>query len=202
MPPTDYARTRHAEQNRARKAEALAAAAARMGLQAYELTLVGGTVADRDRRAAVRKAAGISRAPSVDTWTLALQTLEALARALPGVRDCPLCGHPVRAVLGAQSKRHIRIDPFPHPNGNVLPIVEDHHVVARVIAGHDTPPDEPLFRQHHVSCPASPQAASRRRSEAPRCPICETPLDGSLAASDPTYRTHPSCDPGGEVRPP
>ncbi len=197
---TDYARTDYARRNRAKKAAALAAAALDLGMQTYELTLVGGTPADRDRRTLVRKAAGLDRTPSTETWTAALAALEDLLRAVPGVRACQACGHPVLPRL-TPARAVIHLDPMPHPRGRVHLIVRDGQTVAEHIVGHQTPPDAGLYRQHSVSCPRSTQAATRRRAEAPRCPICREPMDGGLYMSDPTYRTHPACDPRGEVRP-
>lgn len=189
-----FAHSPAAEVNRERKAKALAATAAGMGYRVYELKCVGGTAADAGRRVRVRKAAGISSAPSVETWARALGLLEARERMLPGAGTCPGCGHAVRAVI-TESGKHIEVDPFPHPDGRVWPKTTKDGQRAVIIAGHETPPeDEPLFRQHARSCPST---ARQRPSEAPRCTTCTRPLDGVLAARDATYTSHPSCDAGG-----
>ncbi len=191
-----FAHNPTAEANREKKAKALAATAAGMGYRVYELKCVGGTVADADRRNRVRRAAGLTSAPSVETWARALGLLEARERMLPGVSVCqaPGCGHAVRVVI-TESGKNLEVDPFPHPDGRVWPKTTKDGQRAVVIAGHETPPeDEPLFRQHSRSCPST---AHRRPSEAPRCSECGQPLDGVLAARDATYLSHPTCDPGG-----
>lgn len=196
---TDYANTKHAQENRRRKAEALAVEAAHHGLQPYELRLVGGTVADATRRETVRKAAGILSRPSHETWTLALEVLENAARTRPGATPCNTCGWPVLTVTTATGTK-VRIDPFAHPAGTVWPQTDAGKTVAVIIAGHQSrPEDTPLFRQHASSCPESPQAADRRRREAPRCISCGNPLDGVLAQRSPSYTVHPTC--AGEVTP-
>lgn len=193
MSPTDYANTKHAQENRRRKAEALAVEASHHGLQPYELRLVGGTVADATRRETVRKAAGLKTRPSDETWTLALAALEAGARTRPGAMACGVCGWfvlPVKTESGAT----VLVDPFAHPDGRVWPQTRAGKTVAVIIAGHQSPPeDTPLFRMHATSCPETRQAAERRRREAPRCTSCGNPLDGVLAHTSPSYTIHPNC---------
>ncbi len=58
----DYAHTAAAEVNRDRKATALAAAARELGLCADDVAVGGG------HRRQVRRAAGITREPSEETW--------------------------------------------------------------------------------------------------------------------------------------
>ena len=199
MSPHDYAHTRDAAENREKKATALAATAARLGLQPYELKLVGGTVADADRRTAVRKETGLDRNPSVETWGRAIGLLDAHLRELPGTTTCDRdgCGSAVRVVI-TESGNRITVDPLPHPAGRVWPRSTKDGQRAVIIAGHQTPPeDEPLYRLHDRSCPAT---AHKRPSEAPRCTACAQPLDGVLAARLPSYTTHPTCS-DEEVRP-
>lgn len=192
----DFAHTQRAENNRKRKAHRLALAAASMGLQYYELKVVGGTQAEADTRTRVRRAARIDRDPSVETWQLAIGMLMARAGTLPGALQCPRCdAYVLRVVTEAGSK--ILIDPFPHPSGSVFPHTNGQGLqVARVLAGHDPKPDEPLYRQHTASCPASPTAL---RARARRCLVCSRELDAVLAARDPSYTTHPTCEPGEEA---
>ena len=199
--PADFAHTRHAEANRQRKAHALAAAAANLGLQPYELKLIGSTSVEAEHRRRVRRAAGLDRDPSVETWMLALAHLEARAATLPGARQCTACGAFVLQVVTEHEQR-LLIDPYPHRTGTVWPVTAPAGQRARVLAGHDErPDDEPLYRQHTASCPAAP-TRPRSRSRAALCGECGQPLDQVLAERDPTYTTHPRCDPGEEVRPP
>lgn len=192
----DYAHTAHARENRARKAAALAAAAAGLGLQVYEVKLVGGTVADRKRRAAVARAAGYSSA-SDETWAAALLELEALAWAVPGVEAHGPCGAPVLLEV-TRGGKPVDLDPFPRERGTVWlsgDVVTGQRAV--VLAGHDVPPvDVPLYRQHSRSCPAT---AHTRPSEGPWCEDCGQPLDGVLAARDPSYTSHPGCREGATL---
>lgn len=195
-PDVDYAHTKRAERNRSKKAAALAGEARRLGYMPFELATVGGTVHDAERRELVRKSLGLTAAPSVETWVQVLVKLETMAFEVPGVVMCPACDWPVRDVTTPGGK-HLTIDPFPREDGTVQPIRKrDGTVVAEVFAGGDShrPTDEPLFRQHSRSCPASPAA---RRVRLPRCQVCNNPLYGPLAAADPTYTTHPCCDPEG-----
>lgn len=89
--PHDFAHTQHAENNRKKKAHRLALAAASMGLQDYELKVIGGTQVEVDTRARVRRAAALDREPSVETWHLAMGMLLARAATLPGARQCQRC---------------------------------------------------------------------------------------------------------------
>lgn len=190
-----FANTTTATENRTRKATALAATAVHLGYLPYELTLVGGTVADSDRRTRVWKATGLVRSPSVETWRLALTEVERALWAAPNVTACSACGWPVRDVVTASGLR-IALDPFSRADGTVYaqPAPRGGKPVAVVLAGGTEPPDEPLYRQHSRSCPERSDKTAR---EAPRCPICSRALDSVLAARDRTYATHPTCSPGG-----
>ncbi|MGN8245250.1 hypothetical protein ACTHAM_002369 [Cellulomonas soli] len=195
-PTTDHAHTPTSTANRRKKASALAAAAASLGLQPYELTCVGGTVADADRRRRVRRAAGLDRDASVETWQLALGFLEARVRTMPSSVMCPACGWPVLIVTTDAGVR-LFLDPFPREDGTVWPHATPQGTRARVIAGHETPPDgEPLFRQHQRSCPADKRAPARRLAEAPKCSACGLPLDPVLAQRDRSFTAHPNCEGG------
>ena len=197
----DFAHTRHAETNRRRKATALAAAAVNLGLQPYELKVIGSTATEAEARRRVRRAAGVDRDPSVQTWMLTLGYLEARAASLPGARQCQHCGAFVLEVLTEHEQR-LLLDPWPHPAGTVWPTTTRTGQRARVLAGHDErPDDEPLYRQHAASCPQAPRRP-RSRLHGATCAECGQPLDQVLAERDPTYTTHPACDPGEEVRPP
>lgn len=198
----DYAHTEHAERRRAVKADRLAAAARDLGLMPFELAIIGGTPSAESRRELVRKSAGMDRAPSDETWVLALVRLEALALQVPGITLCPECDWPVLEVVAEISKRRILIDPLPRGDGTVLPVqaADGLNMLARVFAGGDAarPLDEPLYRQHSRSCPQSPQGRSVRT---PKCEICGNPLWLPLVELDPTYTTHPTCDPHGKALP-
>lgn len=194
-PTIDYAHTKRADANRDRKAIALAAEARRLGYMPFELRTIGGTPGDAERREIVRKSLGLDRAPSVETWTQALVKLETLAFEVPGIVMCPDCDWPVHQVTTEGGKR-LLLDPFPRDDGSVQPLRKpDGTVLARVYAGGDPsrPLDEPIYRQHSRSCPNSPAS---RRVHLPRCTVCNNPLYGPLVAKDPTYTTHPNCDPG------
>jgi len=192
----DYAHTREAERRRSIKAGKIAAAARRLGYMPFELRTIGGTEADADRWEQIRRDVGLVRAPSVETRNAALIMLERFALDVPGIVLCPACDWPVLEVITERSKQRITIDPFPHPRGSVLPVqAEDAiNMLARIFAGGDParPVDEPLYRQHSRSCP---ETAHGRRVRAPRCTVCGNPLHVGLAEKDPTYTTHPTCDP-------
>jgi hypothetical protein len=196
---TDYAHTPRAESNRQRKAHRLALAARSLGLQPYELTVVGGTVAHASNRTRVRRHARVDHDPSVETWQITIAQLIGLSGSMPGARQCVACGFYVLEVL-TTSGRRLLIDPWPRTDGTVWPTETAKGQVARILAGHDERPDDvPLYRQHAVSCPASPSTARR---QAPRCDVCSKPLDPVLAARDTSYTTHPLCEPREEVQPP
>lgn len=196
MTITDHAHTHRAETNRQRKAHALAGAAVALGLQPYDLTVVGGTQAHADNRGRVRRLAGLDRDPSVETWQTALGHLFGLAAHVPAAEQCARCDAYVRPVI-TESGARLLVDPFAHPAGTVWPLTTPHGQRAKVLAGHDPhPQDVPLFRQHAASCPANPRAA---RARAPRCSVCAQPLDAVLAARDPSYTSHPRCEPREEV---
>jgi hypothetical protein len=189
QPTLDFAHTPGADKSRKRKAKALAATAAGMGLQPYELKVLGSTPAAAAARREVRRAAGWDREPSVETWMLAVGYLESLARDLPGIVLCTDCGYPVRYVI-TELGRRLAIDPFPHPAGTVWPVTTARGQRARIIAGNHSRPDAPLYRQHPASCPARP-AAGRARLR--MCTVCGHPLDPVLAAREPAQTTHPTC---------
>lgn len=194
-PAPDFAHTAGAERNRKRKAGALAAAAASLGLQPYELRVVGGTAVEAEHRTRVRRAAGVTRDASVETWQTAIGLLIARTATMPGAHPCPRCDYTVLEVITEAGNR-LAIDPLPHPAGTVWPVTTPHGQRARVLAGHDPKPDdEPLYRQHATTCPEQP----KRSRAAPRCLECTQPLDAVVAYRDPTYTTHPHCDPREEV---
>ena len=192
----DYAHTREAERRRSFKAMRIAQAARRLGLMPFELRTIGATEPDIARWGRVRREVGLDRPASVETRNAALILLEQYALAVPGISLCPDCDWPVLEVVTEIGKQRIRIDPFPHPDGTVLPVQADDgmNMLARIFAGGgpSRPLEEPLYRQHSRSCPES---AHGRRVRAPKCTVCGNPLDAALAAKDPTYTSHPSCDP-------
>lgn len=192
MTVPDHAHTGRAEENRKAKASALAAAAAALGLQPYELKITDGTAEHAENRARVRRAAGVPRDPSTETWQMAIAFLLARALTRPGVRTCRACAGPVLDVVTVNGTALV-LDPNAHPAGTVLPVATPAGQRARVlVGGDDWPDDTPLYRQHAASCPASPRRAQR---PAPKCRDCGEPLDAVLAFRDPTYTTHPSCNP-------
>lgn len=189
----DYAHTRNAENHRQRKAHALAMAARALGMQPYELQVIGGTAEHASNRLRARRRAHLDRDPSVETWQLTIGQLEGLAHSAPGsIAGCPDCGWWVRIVT-TMGGRRLAVDPFPHPLGTVLIETTKAGEAARILAGHEPRPDDVgMYRQHVTSCPQSPAVARRH---APRCSVCGKPLNAALAATDPTYTSHPCCDP-------
>jgi hypothetical protein len=205
QPEFDFAHTPRAEQNRKRKANALAFAARSLGLQPYDLAIPGGRPGAAEQRARVRRQARIGSDASAETWALALGRLEGLARSVPGSSLCPLCGWPVLTVRTLAGKK-ILIDPFANAEGTVLPVASDEGPRARILpATAPRPDDEPLYRQHAATCPgrtvpAATEPATPSESDAGdvvACTSCGGPLDQVLAARDPSYRVHPTCPGGG-----
>lgn len=193
-PSVDFSQTKTAQRNRATKAKTLAEAARAAGLTVPELKIEWSTASDERRREEVRKAAGFKTRPSDQTWALALEALAALAFDATGGVTCRKCGAPVRRVK-ALSGAMIEIDPYAHQAGTVWPRNDNGQVIAVVIAGHDTPPqDTPLFRQHAQTCERGPLAAARRIREAPKCRACGQALDAALAYSCAEYTIHPCCE--------
>lgn len=197
QPGFDFAHTPKAENHRKAKAHKLAIAARDLGLQPYELAIIGGSPAAAALRSRVRRAARVDSEPSVQTWQQALGQLEGLARSIPGSRPCPRCGWPVLTMV-TERGRPLALDPFPHADGTVQPVETHDDQRARVLAASDSRPDDvPLYRQHAATCPEKQPA---RAQVIPRCPVCRGPLDVVLVARDPTYTTHPTCaQPGGGV---
>jgi hypothetical protein len=196
QPGFDFGHTPTAENDRRRKAHALAVAARDLGLQPYELAVIGGGPAAPEQRSRVRRVAGVGRDPSVETWQLVLGMLEGLARSVPGSRPCLRCGWPVLTVVSERG-RPLAIDPFPHPDGTVWPTMVRDQQRARVLAASAARPDDvPLYRQHALTCPGRVPPPP---GPVPRCPVCGNPLAAALAARDPTYTTHPTCDPREEA---
>ena len=148
----------------------------------------------------MRRLAGLDRDPSVETWQTALGQLIGRAASHPGTVQCARCDAYVRPVI-TESGAVLLVDPFAHPAGTVWPLTTPHGQRAKVLAGHDPRPDDdvPLYRQHAASCPANARAA---RARAPRCSVCAQPLDAVLAARDPSYTSHPRCEPREEVTTP
>lgn len=185
----DFARTRKAETNRHRKAKALAAAAVALGLQPYELAIVGGGEAERAARRAVRRRAGLDRDPSVESWHVAMGYLEGRARSLPAIYTCPGCGWPVLWVV-TQTGASLLLDPFPHPEGSVVPVESAGLQYAHVLAADDPrPADTPRYRLHVASCPARRLTRPREevRPMAELCPSCGgqiNPETGECRCSD------------------
>lgn len=201
----DFGHTPRAENNRKRKAHALAVAARSLGLQPYDLAIPGGRPGAEQQRARVRRHAGVASDPSAETWALALGQLEGLARSVPGSSLCPLCGWPVLTVRTLAGKK-ILIDPFANAEGTVLPVASEEGPRARILpATAPRPDDEPLYRQHASTCPGRvvPAATAPSTDSEPGtddvavCASCGKPLDQVLAARDPSYRVHPTCPEGG-----
>lgn len=181
---TDYAHTDHAARRRAEKADRLADVARSLGLMPYELA----AASHRDQ---VRKAAGLPRSPSDETWNLATIALEKLALAVGGYFLCPTCSWPVLRVLTEGGQERM-LDPFPRADGSVVLVEHIDGWRARVLPGGEfrDPAVTDLYRQHSRSCPASHRG---RRLDVKRCTICNNPLWPPLVEADPTYTTHPTC---------
>lgn len=200
QPGLDFGHTVRAETNRQRKAHALAGASRDLGLRPYELATVGGRPGVQERRARVRRLAQV-RDASEETWALAMGQLEGMEKWICGTAECPRCGWPVRTVVSERG-RTLLIDPHAHELGTVLPT--EGGTRARILAATAPRPDgERLYRQHATSCPGAAATAALAPEEtdipdapdAPACTACGQPLDAEFARRDPTYTTHPCCDP-------
>ncbi len=120
----DYAHTPYAEQQRDIKAEALAAASARLGLRRDDIAAGGG------HRRNAWKAAGLKRAPSEATWTATAALLphddEPVAQAGPRSRPC-LHGCPGAArffLAGWLCAAHAPPPPPPNPGPTLKQLAE------------------------------------------------------------------------------
>lgn len=74
---------------------------------------------------------------------------------------CRSCGAPIRWVVTTSGKR-MPIDPQPHANGNIVPLVDSDHPSRSPLALVLTAPpvDKPAWLSHFVTCP---NAAAHRR---------------------------------------
>lgn len=105
---------------------------------------------------------------------------------------CTGCSAPIRWVLTVGGKR-MPLDPDPHPDGNVIRVEHDGLIRARVLTGDELPAQEPAWRAHWVTCPASADFKRRKGATTPRCVECRQPLDPVLARLG--DRWHPCCAP-------
>lgn len=96
---------------------------------------------------------------------------------------CPGCAQPVRWVT-TEHGRPLPLDPDPHPDGTVVPVVVGGQPRAHILTGPELPALGPAWRPHQ--CPPPP-----RRD----CTVCRGPLDPHLVAAQ-GDTTHPTCDPG------
>jgi hypothetical protein len=91
--------------------------------------------------------------------------------------------------------KRMPLDPDPSPEGTVVPVTDptlgDR---ARVLTGTELPAQEPAWVAHWATCPDSAQYRRRQTALAPRCKVCEGPMDAQLARLE-RWTTHPSCDP-------
>lgn len=115
---------------------------------------------------------------------------------------CTACGAPIRWVITIGDRR-MPLDPEPHEDGNVVPVVVDGGLVrARVLTGAELPAQEPAFRAHFVTCPQAAEFRRRRIATTPRCHGCGQPLDPVLGRRlDWLGRWHPCCAPTVAPRP-
>lgn len=118
----------------------------------------------------------------------------------------PHCGRVVRWVV-TEADRRLPIDPEPHPAGNIVPVVTEAGVRARVLGGGQLPVEPPAkaYRSHYVTCPDAELFRRKRgASRTPRrlCadPACGLPMDADLAVIE-RWRVHPSCTDPAVARP-
>lgn len=105
---------------------------------------------------------------------------------------CSGCGRPVTWVV-TEAGRRVELDPDPHPDGNVVPVTVAGHRRARVLSGDQLPAEGPAWRRHASTCTESPAARQRRARTAPRCRVCNLPMDPGLARRE-QWTEHPACD--------
>jgi hypothetical protein len=106
---------------------------------------------------------------------------------------CGDCGHPTRWVI-TELGRRVELDPEPVPGGNVVRVLVDGHIRARVLGGGQLPAEEPAWRRHAATCTASPEHGKRQARLEPRCRVCLLPMDPDLTRLE-QWTTHPACDP-------
>ena len=105
---------------------------------------------------------------------------------------CTGCSAPIRWVLTEAGKR-MPIDPEPHPDGTVVPMVVDGKRRARVLGGSQLPAQQRAYRAHWVTCPASADFKRRKAATTAKCRACGTRMDPWLPANG--WRFHIGCAP-------
>lgn len=124
--------------------------------------------------------------------------------AVDDTETCTACGAPIRWVITIGDRR-MPLDPEPHEDGNVVPVIVDGGLVrARVLTGVELPAQETAFRAHFVTCPRAGEFRRRKVATTPRCHGCGQPLDPVLSRRHPdawTARWHPTCAPTVVPRP-
>lgn len=104
------------------------------------------------------------------------------------------CTADVRWVL-TEGGRRMPIDPDPHPDGTVVRRVDGQgRIRAHVLTGVELPAQEPAWRPHWTTCPASAEFRRRQWAAAPKCIACKLPLDRELTART-GWPWHPCCAP-------
>lgn len=117
---------------------------------------------------------------------------------------CTACSARIRWVITIGDRR-MPLDPQPHEDGNVVPVVVDGgQRRARVLTGAELPAQVPAYRSHFVTCPNAAEFRRRKIATTPRCHGCGQPLDPVLSRRYPnawTARWHPTCAPTVVPRP-
>jgi len=113
----------------------------------------------------------------------------------PATATCSSCAAPIRWVVTLGDKR-MPLDVDPHPDGNVVRVVTDGRVRARVLNGDEMPAQETAWRSHFVTCPHAAEHRRRKTITTPKCRGCAGPLDPVLAWTE-VY--HPTCAPDPTV---
>lgn len=191
----DFAHTRKAETNRARKGEQLAVAAFDLGMVPLLLSWRSGT-SHKAARKRVLERAGVVRA-SEESWGAADLALRQMIEAKAN-ETCPRCGERVVEVLTELGGKRVLLDVPPHPLGHVQPVSTKSGPRARILAGSDARPDDvPLYRPHVRTCEHGERHRIRRLVDADRCPSCKGVLDPWLVMmgeTDPRYLVHATCE--------
>jgi hypothetical protein len=113
---------------------------------------------------------------------------------------CTLCPAAIWWALSTNDHR-IAFDEDAHPGGTYVPVVTpDGNKRMQPLTGAHLPAQQPAWRRHDTTCPASEEGRRRAARDRQRCGDCRGPMDPWLPTNG--HRWHIGCGPAwpGEIR--